>query len=57
MDMTHITELKEARTFDAESEFPMQMGAGSVDPELIEPRHLEIDLEALIAFASAFASR
>ena len=52
MDMAHISEFHAGIELHVDDEFPMQMGAGSVDPELIEPRESAIDIEDLIAFYS-----
>jgi len=49
MDMTHITEFHTGSGLQMDAELPLQMGAGSVDPDLIAPTEKEIDIEELVA--------
>ncbi len=57
MTIIHVAELlQEANSgqpferFDLSHDFPLAMGAGAVDPDLIEPRDQQHDVEEVIAF-------
>lgn len=51
MDMTHVSDVvPNSNTLVVGDEFPMLVGAGVVDPDLIEPREPTQDVEDLIAF-------
>jgi hypothetical protein len=52
MTMVHFTELlsDEHGDHDVDLTLWMTVGAGAVDPRLIEPDHREPDVEELIAF-------
>ncbi len=50
MPMTHIREVQTIRDIDIDSGLTLKVGAGAVDPRLIEPDHRELDIEELIAY-------
>jgi hypothetical protein len=50
MDMTHVSELSDGIVLTIYDLFPLGVGAGAVDPELIEPLEPEPEIEELIAF-------
>ena len=52
MDMTHITEFSGTEELQMDADLPLHLGAGAVDPELIEPVTDRIDIADLIAFSS-----
>jgi hypothetical protein len=57
MTMTHLKDvLHDATEYDVELLLQMTIGAGSVDPRLIEPDHDEPDVEELVAFRCSTVS-